>query len=60
MNTIEKITILNLKNASQEYSLGDVLLLSKYEKDLKAIGWTKEQIEGISPNYYNEITEKKL
>ena len=56
MNTIEKITILNLKNASKEYCLGDVLLLDKYEKDLKIIGWTKDEIEGVSPNYYLKAT----
>ena len=48
-----KITQLNLKNATTDgYSLGDALLLDKHERDLKALGWTKSQIEELSPNFY--------
>ena len=35
-----------------EYSLGDVLLLDKWEKDLKANGFSKDEIERLSPSYY--------
>lgn len=49
-----KITQLNLKNATTDgYSLGDVLLLDKHERDLKELGWTKSQIELLSPNFYS-------
>jgi hypothetical protein len=48
-----KITQINIKNATNEgYSLGDALLLEQYERDLKALGWTKSQIEALSPNFY--------
>jgi hypothetical protein len=48
-----KIIQLNLKNATADgYSLGDALLLDKHERDLKALGWTKSQIEELSPNFY--------
>jgi hypothetical protein len=49
-----KIIQLNLKNATADgYSLGDALLLDKHERDLKALGWTKSQIEELSPNFYS-------
>jgi len=34
------------------YSFGDVLLLEKLEKDLKANGFSKDEIERLSPSYY--------
>jgi hypothetical protein len=51
----EKIEKLNLKNANTDgWSLGDVLLLDKYEKELREdFGWTKEQTEALAPNYYH-------
>lgn len=57
MNSKEKAEIriseINNKNIGKEYSLGDVLLLEKFEKELEVKGWSKEQIEALSPNYYN-------
>jgi hypothetical protein len=50
--TVQKITKLNEKNAKNEYSLGDVLLLDNYEKKLMAAGWTRKQVKELSPNYY--------
>lgn len=47
-----KIENLNNKNFNKEYSLGDVLLLDKYEKELIKLGWSKKQLEKLSPNYY--------
>ncbi len=48
-----KITQLNLKNEKTDgYSLGDVLLLQKYERELKELSWTKSQIELLSPAFY--------
>ncbi len=48
-----KIMQINLKNVSTDgYSLGDALLLDKHERDLKELGWTKSQIELLSPNFY--------
>jgi hypothetical protein len=44
---------LNFKNEQKDcYSLGDVLLLDKWEKDLKATGFSKDEIETLSPSYY--------
>ena len=41
------------KNKStKEYSLGDVLLLDKFEKELKDSGYSKNEIEALSPSYY--------
>ncbi len=41
------------KNEStKEYSLGDVLLLDKFEKELKDSGYSKNEIEALSPSYY--------
>lgn len=52
-STPVKIMQLNLKNSTTDgYSLGDVLLLGKYECELKECGWTKRQIELLSPNFY--------
>lgn len=49
-----KIMALNTKNANTDgYSLGDVLLLDKYERDLRELGWTKSRIEELSPNFYS-------
>jgi len=38
--------------ATKEYSLGDVLLLDKFEKELKDSGYSKNEIEALSPSYY--------
>jgi hypothetical protein len=48
-----KLQELNLKNEQKDgYSLGDVLLLDKWEKDLKANGFSNNEIERLSPSYY--------
>jgi hypothetical protein len=48
-----KLQELNKKNEQKDaYSLGDVLLLDKWEKDLKANGFSKNEIEMLSPCYY--------
>lgn len=48
-----KLQELNKKNESKsEYSLGDVMLLEKWEKELKSSGFTKLEIEALSPSYY--------
>jgi hypothetical protein len=48
-----KIMALNLKNYTTDgYSLGDALLLAKHEQELRELGWTKSQIEELSPNFY--------
>lgn len=48
-----KIAELNLKNESKtEYSLGDVMLLDKWEKQLEAINYTRTEIEAMSPSFY--------
>jgi hypothetical protein len=48
-----KLQELNFKNEQKDgYSLGDVLLLDKWEKDLKANGFSKDEIEMLSPSYY--------
>lgn len=36
----------------KEYSLGDVLLLSKYEKILRGLGYSVKEIKALSPTYY--------
>jgi hypothetical protein len=48
-----KLQELNKKNEQKDgYSLGDVLLLDKWEKDLKASGFSMDEIELLSPSYY--------
>jgi len=44
---------INKKNEQKkEYSLGDVMLLDKYENELFARGYSREYIESLSPSYY--------
>lgn len=44
---------INKKNElTKEYSLGDVLLLAKFEKELEDAGYSKKEIESLSPSYY--------
>ena len=43
---------------SKEYSLGDVLILDKYEKELSMSGYSKSAIEALSPSYY-QLTESQ-
>lgn len=44
---------INKKNELKEgYSLGDVMLLDKYENELFAKGYSREYIESLSPSYY--------
>lgn len=48
-----KLQELNKKNEQkEEYSLGDIMLLDKWEKELKANGFSKTEIEALSPSYY--------
>jgi hypothetical protein len=48
-----KLQELNKKNEQKDgYSLGDVLLLDKWEKDLKVKGFSRDEIERLSPSYY--------
>ena len=52
---ILKINELNKKNElNDEYSLGVVLLLDKFEKELKQRGYSKDFIESFSPSYYDK------
>jgi hypothetical protein len=49
-----KLREISKKNESRkEYSLGDVLLLVKFEKVLKDAGFSKSEIEALSPSYYS-------
>jgi hypothetical protein len=41
----------------KEYSLGDVLLLNKFEKELEEYGYAREEIEALSPSYYNPLKQ---
>jgi hypothetical protein len=51
--TCRKIQELNTKNESKtEYSLGDVMLLDKWEKQLEAMNYTRTEIEALSPSFY--------
>lgn len=53
MEASERLKEISDKNkTNKEYSLGDVLLLDKYEKELKQRGYSKIQIEELSPSYY--------
>lgn len=48
-----KLQQLSKKNEiNKEYSLGDVLLLDKWEKELYSRGYSREEIESLSPSYY--------
>ena len=48
-----KIQALSKKNEQTDgYSLGDVLLLEKYEKELLHHRFTNEQLVELSPSYY--------
>jgi hypothetical protein len=51
---IKRLSEINEKNKfTNEYSLGDVILLSKYEKILTSkYNFTQEQVEKLSPSYY--------
>ena len=54
ITAVIKLQELNKKNEQKDgYSLGDVLLLDKWEKDLKANGFSKNEIERLSPSYYD-------
>jgi hypothetical protein len=51
--TCRKIQELNTKNESKtEYSLGDVMLLDKWEKQLESLNYTRTEIEAMSPSFY--------
>jgi hypothetical protein len=48
-----KIQALSKKNEQTDgYSLGDILLLEKYEKELLHHGFKNEQLVELSPSYY--------
>jgi len=54
-NATKRLQEINEKNKhSDEYSLGDVLLLDKFEKELKESGLSNSEIELLSPSYYNQ------
>ena len=54
LSAVIKLQELNKKNESKtEYSLGDVMLLDKFENELYAKGYSKEEIESLSPSYYD-------
>lgn len=49
----ERLQEISKKNeVRKEYSLGDVLLLDKFERELKEAGYSKSEIEQLSPSYY--------
>jgi hypothetical protein len=51
----QKLLEISVKNEhTKEYSLGDVLLLDKFEKILYSKGYSKEEIINLSPSYYNK------
>ena len=51
--TCRKIQELNTKNEIKTgYSLGDVMLLDKWEKQLEALNYTRAEIEAMSPSFY--------
>jgi len=53
----QKLLEISVKNEhTKEYSLGDVLLLDKFEKILYSKGYSKEEIVNLSPSYYNKKT----
>jgi hypothetical protein len=54
LRPVLKIEELNKKNENtNEWSLGDILLLTRFERELKDdFGWTKEQVQALTPNYY--------
>ena len=55
MKAVERLQEINLKNKTKkEYSLGDVLLLNKYEKELKNKGYSESEIKALSPLYYKK------
>ncbi len=37
---------------TKEYSLVDFLLLDRFEKELKDAGYSRKEIEELSPSYY--------
>jgi len=51
---ISRIKELNEKNKNSEYSLGDVLLLDKFEKELRKLGFSNNQLRQLSPSYYRK------
>ncbi len=56
MNQIEiakrRLQEISKKNETKEYSLGDVLLVEKYEKELFDNGLSNSEIKLLSPSYY--------
>jgi hypothetical protein len=50
---INRLKEINNKNSETKgYSLGDVLIMDKYEKILRDCGWNKKDIAALSENYY--------
>ena len=54
-NCIQRLKDISEKNSgTKEYSLGDVLLLDRFEKQLiDYCGFTKDDVKEFSPSYYN-------
>ncbi len=50
---INKLKEIDKKNKNNpDYSLGDILLIDKFERDLKLAGYSKKEIKSFSPGYY--------
>jgi hypothetical protein len=54
LNAAIKLKELNTKNEQKKYSLGDVMLLDKFENELYAKGYSREEIETLSPSFYSK------
>ena len=53
-NCIKRLKEISSKNTGkEEYSLGDVMLLDRFERQLiDYCGFTKEEVRRFSPSYY--------
>jgi hypothetical protein len=52
-NCIKQLQKISDKNKGGEYSLGDILLLDRFESQLiNYCGFTKEQVKEFSPAFY--------
>ena len=53
---VKRLNEINEKNKFKtEYSLGDVMLLDKYEKILTSTyNFTQDQVERLSPSFYSD------
>ena len=52
-NCIKRLIEISNKNQGKEYSLGDVLLLDRFERQLMDYcGYSKDEVKKFSPSYY--------